>query len=163
MFSINTGLLTHLFSCKMSIIHRCDNNGSNKEGKARSEPLKTYNPQRDWLKYTQNGKSAEMPELLGSNYNSKLEMDLDGWWWCNRWLNHIQSISRVKGWSFHLISHPPNLWSKSPLQIHSEIMQSREGIVLLVKRNDWHDANDLQYAPGSPSLTFQRNRSSLLW
>ena len=104
-----------------------------------------------------------MLELLGSSCNSEIELDVDSWWWCNIWLNIIQRISRLKGWSSHLRSHPPNMWSKSPLQIHSKIMQSREGAAVLVKRNDWPDANDLQYAPRSPSLTSQRNRISLLW
>ena len=93
----------------------------------------------------------------------ELETNGEDWRCCNQWQDLLQWISRMKGWSSHLRSHPPNMWSKSPLQIHSEITQSREGIALLVKRNAWPDANDLQYAHESPSLTSQRNRSSLLW
>ena len=69
----------------------------------------------------------------------------------------------MKGWSSHLRSHPPNMWSKTPLQTHSEIMQSKGGSALLVKRIAWPNANDLQYAQKSPSLTSHRNRRSLLW
>ena len=93
----------------------------------------------------------------------ELETNGEDWICCNQWQHLLQWISRMKGWSSHLRSNPPNMWSKSPLQIHSEITQSREGTAMLVNINGWHDANDLKYAPGSPSLTSQRNRSSLLW
>ena len=43
------------------------------DGGVRSQPLEQqYNdPWKDWLKYTQNGKSAEMSELQGSSCNSR--------------------------------------------------------------------------------------------
>ena len=65
--------------CKMSIIHRYDNNSSKKEGGARSQPLETYNTQSskglDEI-YTK-WQICRNVRVAGQQLQSKLEMDED--------------------------------------------------------------------------------------
>ena len=75
---------------------------SNKRGGARSQPLETiiHNPQKDWLKYTQNGKSAEMLELLRSSCNLETGNEC-------RYLMMLQIMAE---------SHPKDLSGERPIQ-----------------------------------------------
>ena len=138
---------------------------SNKRGGEISQPLETtiHNPQKDWLKYTQNGKSTEMSELLGNSCNSIIEIHGDGWRWCSNWNKPPPMDLSIQGWFGHWRSCPPRGWCNLSLQVCTEITQSWGWTALSMMGDVGFHAKMWKSALKALSLTSRSKRNSLLW